>query len=256
MLICDIVPDKCPLMPLMVRCWALSASSVPCCRRVGAVAWNDEREPLIRTAEEQAEDEAFLALYGDWDPLTPREVAEELDGFERPWWVVGGWAIEAATNYRREHEDTDISILSIDVASLVEHLRGRWHVWNNVGGVLHPLGDRWTQVDEPRSQLWLRRDARSPWALDIPLTPSSNGEWTNKFLDGHAAPVDEVIWTAADGINYLLPEIVLVYKARLGRPKDEPDFEATLPLLTDERRTWMRSALEVVAPGHHWLSSL
>lgn len=216
----------------------------------------DDREQLIRTADEQAEDDAFLDLYGDWDPLTPTEVAQELDGFERPWWVVGGWAIEAATGYRREHEDTDISILSTDVPSLVDHLRHRWHVWNNVGGVLHPLGDRWMQVDEPRSQLWLRRDARSPWALDIPLTPSSNGEWTNKFLDDHVAQVSDVTWTAADGIDYLLPEIVLVYKARLGRPKDQPDFEATLPLLTNERRAWMRSALEVVSPGHHWLDSL
>ncbi len=217
---------------------------------------DDDREPLIRTADEKAQDDAFLALYGDWDPLPPSEVAKELDGFGRPWWVVGGWAIEAASGYRREHEDTDISILSTDVASLVEHLRGRWHVWNNVGGVLHPLGDRWVQGDEPRSQLWLRRDARSPWVLDIPLTPSSNGEWTNKFLDRHVAQVDEVTWIAHDGISYLLPEIVLVYKARLRRPKDEPDFEATLPLLTPERRTWMRSALELVAPGHHWLGSL
>ena len=217
---------------------------------------DDGREPLIRTADEQAEDDAFLALYGDWDPLTPSEAAKELDGFERPWWVVGGWAIEAASGFRREHEDTDISILSTDVASLVEHLRGRWHVWNNVGGVLHPLGDRWVHVDEPRSQLWLRRDARSPWVLDIPLTPSTNGDWTNKFIDDHVAQVDEVTWTAADGIRYLLPEIVLVYKARLRRPKDQPDFEATLPLLTPERRTWMRSALELVAPGHHWLGCL
>lgn len=217
---------------------------------------DDDRELIIRTADEVAEDDAFLALYGDWDPLTPREVAEELAGFTRPWWVVGGWAIEAATGYRREHEDTDISILSTDVASLVDHLRDRWHVWNNVGGVLHPLGDRWTEVDEPRSQLWLRRDAGSPWVLDIPLTPSSNGEWTNKFLKDHVAQVSEVTWTASDGIKYLLPEIVLVYKARLGRPKDEPDFQATLPLLTTERRAWMRSALGAVSPGHHWIDAL
>lgn len=214
------------------------------------------REPLIRTSDEQAEDVAFLDLYGPWDPLAPSEVARELDGFEPPWWVVGGWAIEAATGYRREHEDTDISILSGDVPRLLDHLRGRWHVWNNVGGVLHPLGGRWTQVDEPGSQLWLRRDARSPWVLDIPLTPSAGGRWTNKLLEGHVADVDEVTWTDADGIRYLLPEIVLVYKARLRRAKDQPDFEATLPLLSDERRAWLRSALETVTPGHHWLEAL
>jgi hypothetical protein len=70
------------------------------------------RVPLSRTPADQADEDAFLALYGYWAPLTPAEFAAEMEGFERPWWVVGGWAIEAATGYRREHEDTDVSILA------------------------------------------------------------------------------------------------------------------------------------------------
>jgi hypothetical protein len=86
------------------------------------------------------------------------------------------------------------------------------------------------------------------------LTPAANGgRWTNKHLDGHVATVEEVTWVAEDGIRYLLPEIVLVFKARLRRPKDEPDFEATLPILTAERREWMRNAVTRVAPDHPWL---
>jgi hypothetical protein len=218
---------------------------------------HDDRDPLVRTPEEQVEEDAFRALYGEWQPLTPAQVADELADFTRPWWVVGGWAIEAATGYRREHEDTDISILSADVPAFVEHLRGRWHVWNNVGGVLHPLGDRWTTVEEPRSQLWLRQNATAPWVLDVPLTPAADdGRWTNKVLDGHRADIEEVTWVAEDGIRYLRPEIVLVYKARLRRPKDEPDFEATLPILTPERREWMHDALTAAAPDHRWLERL
>jgi hypothetical protein len=183
------------------------------------------RVPLARTPEEQAEEEAFLSLYGAWAPLEPQAFAREMEGFDRPWWVVGGWAIEAATGYRREHEDTDVSLLACDVPAFVEFMTGRWHVWNNVGGVLHPLGDRWPTVDEPRSQLWLRANATSPWVAD-------------------------------DGIRHLRPEIVLAHKAPLQRDKDEPDFEATLPLLTEERRTWLRSALESIVPDHHWLRRL
>jgi aminoglycoside-2''-adenylyltransferase len=214
------------------------------------------RVPLRRSPQEQAEEAVFRALYGPWQPLSPTEVARELAGFDRPWWVVGGWAIEAATGYRREHEDTDISILACDVPAFVEFLTGRWHVWNNAGGVLHPLGDRWKTVDDPGSQLWLRADATSPWVLDVPLTPSEDGMWTNKRVAGHVAPVEAVTWTAADGIRYLLPEIVLVYKARLRRPKDDPDFEATLPVLPRDRRQWMRRALADLVPDHHWLRRL
>lgn len=214
------------------------------------------RVPLSRTPADQAEEDAFLALYGYWAPLTPAEFAAEMEGFERPWWVVGGWAIEAATGYRREHEDTDVSILACDVPAFVEFMEGRWHVWNNVGGVLHPLGDRWTTVDEPGSQLWLRANATSPWVVDVPLTPDLDGRWTNKFLPGHVDEVENVTWVAEDGIRYLLPEIVLAYKSRLGRVKDGPDFEATLPLLGPERREWLRTALESIVPDHPWLSRL
>lgn len=214
------------------------------------------RLALVRSPEEQSAEKAFLALYGDWLPMTPAELREEMRGFDRPWWIVGGWAIEAATGFRREHEDTDMSILACDVPAFVEFMRGRWHVWNNVGGVLHPLGERWTDVDEPRSQLWLRASAQDPWVVDVPLTPDVGGMWTNKDLEGHTAAVEDVTWAARDGIRYLLPEIVLTYKARRHRPKDELDFDATLPVLTAVRRAWMREALGRLSPEHRWLDRL
>jgi len=216
----------------------------------------EERTPLSRTPEEQAEEERFLSIYGAWAALTPAELARELAGFDRPWWVVGGWAIEAFSGYRREHEDTDISILVRDVPAFVEFMSGRWHVWNNVGGVLHPLGDRWKTVDEPRSQLWLRADAASPWVVDIPLTPDLDGRWTSKLDPEHVADVDEVTWVDATGIRYLRAEIVLAYKAWLRRPKDDPDFEATLPLLPDDRRRWLLATLRKVVPDHPWIARL
>ncbi|HEX6336758.1 MAG TPA: hypothetical protein VFZ85_07390 [Jiangellaceae bacterium] len=214
------------------------------------------RVPLGRSPEEQAEEDAFQALYGAWAPMEPGEFAKEMNGFDRPWWVVGGWAIEAATGFRREHDDTDVSILARDVPAFVVFMKSRWHVWNNVSGILRPLGDRCSTVDEPGSQLWLRANAASPWIVDIPLTPDVDGLWSNKFLSEHVAPVEDVTWVADDGIRYLLPEIVLVYKARLHRAKDEPDFEAALPFLDDHRRAWMREALQSLTPGHHWLERL
>lgn len=195
-------------------------------------------------------------MYGPWAPLHPGELADELAGFTRPWWLVGGWAIEAATGFRRQHEDTDISILACDVPAFVAHMSGRWHVWSNTDGVLRPLGERWMTVDEPRSQLWVRANATAPWVLDVPLTPDQAGSWTNKLLPDHVAPISDVTSVGADGIRYLHPEIVLLFKARLQRPKDGPDFDATLPLLTRRQREWLRSALTVVVPDHPWRGRL
>jgi hypothetical protein len=125
-----------------------------------------------------------------------------------------------------------------------------------VGGVLHPLGDRWPTVDEPDSQLWLRANAAAPWVVDIPLTPDRDGMWTNKRLPDHVAPVEAVTWAGPDGIRYLRPEIVLAYKARLRRPKDDPAFEATLPVLSGQQRGWLRQAVTQIVPDHLWLGRL
>jgi hypothetical protein len=218
-------------------------------------AAEQERAAIVRGPGELDDEAAFLSLYGPWEPLPPDRIAAELRGFARPWWIVGGWAIEAATGFRREHDDTDISILARDVPAFLAATTGRWHVWNNVSGVLRPLRVADT-VDEPGSQLWLRRDARSPWVLDVPLTPDADGLWTNKVLPGDRREVGDATWVAADGLRYLLPEIVLAYKARLRRPKDDPDFDATLPTLSVERRDWLRGALRTVAPDHPWIARL
>lgn len=60
----------------------------------------------------------------------------------------------------------------------------------------------------------------------------------------------------SDGIPYLMPEIVLLFKAKHDRPKDHADFEGTLPLLDDQQRTWLGAGLARVHPGHVWLERL
>lgn len=214
------------------------------------------RLPLERTPEEVQEEREFLDLYGAWEPLTPAGFAAEMTGFDRPWWVIGGWAVEAATGLRREHEDLDVSLLVCDVPAFVSFMAGRWHVWNNVAGVLHPLGGRdgrWPTVDEPASQLWLRRHAAAPWVVDIPLTPDHDGRWAHKLRPHETAEVAEVTWRADDGLRYLRPEYVMLHKARQSRPKDLLDLRAVLPVLTPDRRAWLQSAVADLDPAHPWL---
>ena len=82
----------------------------------------------------------------------------------------------------------------------------------------------------------------------MPLTPDRDGLWTNKRLPDHVAPVEEVTWVADDGIRYLNPEIVLMYKARLGRLKDTRDLDRAWPLMDDRARAWLREKVALAAP--------
>ena len=210
------------------------------------------REPL--DAETLAEGEYWERVYGPWEPWGPAETGAFFAGFDRPWWIIGGWSIEAATGPWREHEDLDASILACDVAALRAHVGDRWQLWNIADGTLRPLIDRWPDVQAPDSQLWVRRDATSPWVLDLPLTPDRDGLWTNKRLpEDDPLPVEDVVWTSDDGLPYLRPEITLLFKARLDRAKDRRDLEVTWPLLDTGRRGWLLDALARLDPEHAWL---
>lgn len=73
----------------------------------------------------------------------------------------------------RPHEDMDISILSRDAPAFREFLGDRWTGWNIDEDWLRPFSHRFPEVS-PDSQVWIRRNAQSPWVLDVPFTPSTD----------------------------------------------------------------------------------
>lgn len=212
-----------------------------------------EIEPWERTADEQQEEDAFTRLYGPWQPLTPDEVAQLLRGFDRPWWIVGGWAVDAASGLPRQHEDVDVSMFGRDVPALYTYLADDWHVWNNNEGTIHPLSAERPWPREPVNQLWIRRDATSPWVMDVILIADRDGRWVSRRDPGHVAPIEDVTWVHTDGVRYQLPEIVLLHKALAARPKDERDLRAVWPVLDETARSWLVEHVARLYPDHRWL---
>ena len=204
--------------------------------------------------EPTAEDIAFYDVYGEWDPLTPAELARLMDGFPRPWWIVGGHAIEAFTEVQRLHEDIDLAIFTSDFPHLRAQLGGTFHLWSNTGGTFRVIDDDHPEPAHPLSQIWMRENARSPWRVDCPLNPEADGRWQSKRDEAHVADLDEVTWVAGDGIRYLNPEVTLLFKARQAREKDTVDLGNAWPLMSDPQRSWLRDAVRRLHPDHAWLS--
>ena len=193
-------------------------------------------------AANDLDEETFQALYGQWDPLNPSQVAELFAGSAVRWWVVGGRAarIGAAP---RPHEDTDAAVSRSDLDELRETLSG-WHLWEANDGTLRPV-----LPGQPLSagceQFWMRRDAQHPWRLDLQLD-ASDQEWVFKRDATIRVPWPRAV-QAIDGVRYLRPEIALLYKARLDRPKDRADLAAAA--LDADARAWLAANLEHL--GHH-----
>jgi hypothetical protein len=183
----------------------------------------------------------FHLLYGPWDPLTPEQVRDLLTGAPVRWYIAGGRAARVGAP-AREHADTDAVVRVADLDALREALAG-WHLWEANSGTLRPLlaGDRLT---EGCSGLWMRRDAAQPWRLDLPLDHASDDEgWVYKRDARIRLP-----WARAthvlDGIRYLRPEVALLHKVHLDRPKDRADLVAAH--LDPAGRDWLAGTLELL----------
>lgn len=200
---------------------------------------------------ELTEDE-FQALYGHWAARTPEDVRQLFDGYPGLWWVGGGWALEAFTGTSRTHDDINPEVPREQLPLLQEHLAGRFHTWTASSGALKPLlPDDDPVLPEGCGQLWLRKDATQPWEFDLLLSTSTTSEWVYKRDPAIRMPMDTALWER-DGIRYLQPELQLLLKAKGLRPKDQADFDSTLPHLDRRRHTWLAEALAVTHPGHPW----
>ncbi len=202
------------------------------------------------------DDAELEAIYGPFAGLDPQEASRLLDGFPRPWWIGGGWAIEVFTGVSRPHEDLDICISSTDVPEVVTHFKGTHYVWAVGSGSLRPLTEPDDPVPDWAGQLWVREAAYQPWLLDFLLSPVADGVWAFKRDISITLPFEDATWVADDGIRYERPEVALLYKARHNRPKDLADLEVALPLVDRAAVDWLRSALTGANPGHPWLAHL
>ena len=194
----------------------------------------------------------------EWDAWRPDEVVRILDGVEAPWYVAAGWAIDLFLGgQRREHEDLEIAVPRARLAEVLEALDGFELFAAGVPGpgLVTPLA----HVDnalEAYHQTWVREPETGLWRLDVFREPSDGDTWICRRDESIRLPYDEVIEHTGGGIPYGRPEIVLLFKAKHARAKDDGDLAAALPRLEPERRRWLAEALALVHPGHRWLAQL
>ena len=192
----------------------------------------------------------FERIYGPQLSWTPEEARDLLEGLPVPWWVAGGWAIEAFTGVAREHEDIDLSLLRRDLPAVRHRLQGGWHLWAaSDQGLTHLAPDR--EMPDHAEQVWVREHALAPWRGEFVLNPDHDGRWQFKRDPSVVMTLDGVTWER-DGIRYLRPELVLAHKLRSTRPKDDADLAAALPLLGNTERAWLAGFVARHAPAHPW----
>ena len=191
----------------------------------------------------------------EWDAWTPQEAARRLAGVDVPWRVSAGWAIDLFLGReRREHEDLEIGVPADrfdEVAAALSELE--FHVVTR--GVAEPVGDA-AELMKTVHQTWGLDRAANVWRIDVFREPHDGDHWLARRDETIRLPYDELIEHTAEGIPYERPEVVLLFKAKHSRPKDEADLAAVLPHLSAERRQLLSGWIEQVHPGHFWVPDL
>lgn len=191
-----------------------------------------------------------------WEPWDPSEVARRLEGVSAPWCVAAGWAIDlfAGGPENRKHEDIEIAVPRGRFGEIRAALSEfRFDIVGYGVNRYWPVDDR---VFEPTHQTWVREPHRAVYHLDVFREPDEAGTWICRRAPEIQLPYSTVIHRTADGVPYLAPEIVLLFKAKAAREKDDKDLARAVPLMRTESRAWLLDALGRVHPGHRWLARI
>jgi hypothetical protein len=179
---------------------------------------------------------------------SPSEVAGHLAESTTPWCVVAGWALDLFHGRQtRDHGDIEIGVPAGSFAEIRSHFRGL--VFDAVGGGLiwqDPTPDQLAAVH----QTWLRDPATGNYLLDVFREPHARDTWICRRDKSIRFRYGEIIQHTKDGLPYLAPELVLLFKAKHARPKDQADFDLTVPQLTPAQRKRLSELLSRTHPGH------
>ncbi|WP_433086774.1 nucleotidyltransferase domain-containing protein [Dactylosporangium sp. CA-052675] len=195
------------------------------------------------------------ALPARWSSCwTPAEVAHHLAGTVTPWCVAAGWALDLFLGRQtREHGDIEIAIPAAAFPEVRDRFPG--YVFDAVSS-----GRIWqnatSDVLAATHQTWLRDPATGDYLLDVFREPHDDDTWICRRDEKIRLPYRDVVLHTRDGIPYLAPELVLLFKAKHARPKDQSDFDETVPHMTPARRGALAELLSRVHPGHPWLTRL
>ncbi len=185
----------------------------------------------------------------------PLKIADVMRDFKPSWFVAGGWAIDLFLGKEtRSHSDIEIAVFRQDQAALHNYFKG-WNLQKTVNGKLvvwHQ--EEWLTL--PTHEIHCFNETANSPKIEVLLNESNETEWIYRRNQEIRRSLAKIRLRSSEGVNFLCPEIVLLYKSKNPRTKDEQDFQAVVGHLDPERKQWVKNAIGICDPKHRWLQSL
>ena len=175
--------------------------------------------------------------------------------FAAPWCVAGGWAIDLFLGHvTRPHADLELAVFRQDQFLLHRHLQS-W-TFKKVAEGQRKIWRSDEQLVLPVHELHARSVEDPSHTIEFLLNEGDDYNWIFRRNLAISLPLNRAICRTKKDVPILSPEIVLLFKAKSPRMKDESDFEFAFAEIEKPRQQWLRSALHACHPNHPWLESL
>jgi len=185
----------------------------------------------------------------------PLKIAALMWNFQSDWFIAGGWAVDLYLGkISRPHVDIEIAIFRRDQIALQNYLNG-WLLQKAENAML----STWSQdefLELPVHEIHCFLETSKPQNFEVLLNERNDNEWIYRRNGRVTKSLTVIHLTTDSGIKFLRPEIVLLYKSKNPRAKDEQDFESVVKRLDTESQKWLGNALAICDSKHYWLQKL
>lgn len=181
-------------------------------------------------------------------------IVQTMKGFEKPWFIAGGWALELASGtVTREHEDIDICVFREHTDYTLSYFTD-WQIQVAIPGE-HRLVPCISVSDTlpPRYCLHLNKGNQF---IEIMLTDKVDDHVICRKNRSITMPINQFCRVDDCGRPFVAPEWQLLFKAKEKREKDVRDFVNHAPAMARESKIWLLHAMQIQHPESQWIMQL
>jgi len=180
----------------------------------------------------------------------PKRIAKLFEQYKGKWMIAGGWAIDLFLNKQtRNHSDIEIAIPRNEQLAIKSYLE-YWRLDYIKSAKAIP----WIKDDFLELPIHEIYGIYGGEKIEILLNELDGKKWKYRRNLKIEYPSEKTMITSKFNIPILCPEIVLLYKSKSYRKKDEDDLQNSIEMIGSENLKWLCAAIQKTHGfNHKWI---